>query len=176
MKKTLSIVSIGLNFLLSTLDSSSHFDLSDANQTKERLEKMHNALPFGKNTKALTLLADIQSMFDVINPTMVRESLDWLFQKIKKIKRTDRLAINFQERKARFGRSFGEHFELKYENINELVEFCLMNSYVSIGSQYVALQIRGLPQGAPPSPPLARLVCIMKEQQMMIQLVQTTNF
>ena len=140
------------------------FDLNDANQTKDRLENLNSALPFGEKTRVITLLADIQSMFDVINPTMVRESLNWLWKKIKKIKRTDRLAIDFKERKARYGRSFGDQFELKYEQINELVEFCLMNSYVTIGSQYVALQIRGLPQGAPPSPPLARQVCVMRSQ------------
>src|SRR2546423_5646131 len=31
MKKTLSIVSIGLNFLLSMLDSSRHYDIQDSN-------------------------------------------------------------------------------------------------------------------------------------------------
>ena len=51
-----------------------------------------------------------------------------------------------------------------------------MNSYVTIGSQYVALQIRGLPQGAPPSPPLARLVCIMREQQTMDTLGADSKF
>jgi hypothetical protein len=41
----------------------------------------------------------------------------------------------------------------------------LKNSYVKIGCQYIAIQVKGLPQGAPPSPPLARLVCIRREWQ-----------
>ena len=58
MKKTLSIVSIGLNFLISRLDNNLHFDLNDANQTKDKLEKMNSALPFGENTRVITPLAE----------------------------------------------------------------------------------------------------------------------
>src|ERR1700722_2887784 len=47
--------------------------------------------------------------------------------------------------------------------MSNIIDYMLKNSYVRIGIDYIALQIRGLPQGAPPSPPLARLVCIKRE-------------
>src|SRR5882757_8488679 len=102
-------------------------------------------------------------MFDKVEPNMVRDTLDWIFVEVKKLKRADRLAIDFKERKARFGRAYGEQYELKYDEIVSIIKFMLNNSYVKIGSEHLTLQIRGLPQGAPPSPPLARLVCIKRE-------------
>jgi hypothetical protein len=167
MKKTLSIVAIGLNFLISQLDTlCPHFDIPDANIVHSKLEKICvENLPFKDNTDLLPLLADITSMFDQINASMVKESLDWLFEKIKQIKRTDRLSVNFTDRTARFGRTYGDDFEMKFQEINDIIKFTIGNNYVNIGKQFVALQIRGLPQGAPISPPLARLVCIMQEKK-----------
>jgi hypothetical protein len=163
MKKTLSIVAIGLNFLISMLDPSQHFDLNDSNLVKGFFEKINENTPFGHFTGAVTLLADIETMFDKIEPGMVKETLEWLFTEIRKIKRTDRLAVDFRKRKARFGRSYGEQYEIKYQEIIDIVQYMLNNSYVKIGCEHIATQIKGLPQGAPPSPPLARLVCIKRE-------------
>jgi hypothetical protein len=102
-------------------------------------------------------------MFDNIEPTMVIETITWLFDEIRKIKRTDRLSVNFTDKSARLGRNYSDNYEIKFEEIIELIKFMLKYSYVKIGIQYLALQIKGLPQGAPPSPPLARLVCIKRE-------------
>jgi hypothetical protein len=102
-------------------------------------------------------------MFDRLEPSMVKETLDWLFQEAKNLKRTDRLAINYKERTARFGRTYNDNYEIKYDEILNIIHFMLKNSYVKIGCQDIALQVRGLPQGAPPFPPLARLVCIKRE-------------
>jgi hypothetical protein len=163
MKKTLSLVAIGLNYLISRLDPKQHYDINDSMLVKKKIEKINENLPFGITTKVLTLQADIETMFDRVEPGMVKDSIEWLFLQTKKIKRTDRIAIDFQNKTARFGRSYGEHYEMKFEEIWNIIEYMLKNSYVRIGRDYIALQIKGLPQGAPPSPPLARLVCIKRE-------------
>jgi hypothetical protein len=165
MKKTLSIVAIGLNFLLSRLNSNMHYDICETSVVKKNMEDINHNLPFGDSTGLMLLQADIESMFDNIEPIMVEESLDWLFKEIRKIKRTDRIAINFQDRTARFGRAYGDNYEIKFCEIFQLVQYMLNNSYVKVGSEFLAKQIRGLPQGSPPSPPLARLVCIKREWQ-----------
>jgi hypothetical protein len=165
MKKTLSIVAIALNYLLSMLDPSKHFDIMDTNLVKINFEKINANTPFGNFTGAISLLSDIESMFDRIEPDMVKETLEWLFLEVKKIKRTDRITVNLTERKARFGRTYDDNYEIKYDEIIDIVHYMLKNSYVKIGCQYLAIQIKGLPQGAPPSPPLARLVCIKREWQ-----------
>jgi hypothetical protein len=102
-------------------------------------------------------------MYDHIEPDMVLESILWLFQELKQIKRGDRISVDCKLRTARFGRNYGEQYELKYDEIYNIINYMLTNSFVLIGVQYIAKQIKGLPQGAPPSPPLARLVCIKKE-------------
>lgn len=165
MKKTLSIIAIGLNFLLSNLDTSMHYDINDTNFVKKNIEKINMNLPYKNFTGVITYQADIETMYDRIEPSMVGESLEWLFKEIKKIKRSDRIAVNFRERSARFGRNYGEAYELKFDEITNIIKYMLQNSFVKIGCQYIALQVRGLPQGAPPSPPLARLVCIRREYQ-----------
>ena len=93
------------------LDKETHFDLSDADKVKENLEKLScSSLPFKEHTEMLPLVGDIKSMFDIINPPMVREAINWLLEETRKLKRTDRIAINFRERKARYGRSYGDQF------------------------------------------------------------------
>ena len=155
-KKTLSIIAIGLNYLISRLDGNMHYDITDTMLVKKNLEKINGKLPFGDSTDVLIFQADIETMFDKVEPGMVKDSLEWLFREIKKIKRTDRIAIDF-------GRTYGEQYEIKFVEMSNIIDYMLKNSYVRIGIDYIALQIRGLPQGAPPSPPLARLVCIKRE-------------
>ena len=133
MKKTLSIVAIALNYLLSMLDTCLHFDISDTNLVKENFNKTNENTPFGNFTGAINLLADIESMFDRIEPDMVRNTLEWLFLEVRKIKRTDRIAVDLKNRTARLGRSYNEDYEIKYDEIIQIVHYMLKNSYVKIG-------------------------------------------
>src|ERR1700744_563537 len=109
-KKTLSIIAIGLNYLISRLDGNMHYDITDTMLVKKNLEKINGNLPFGDSTDVLIFQADIETMFDKVEPGMVKDSLEWLFREIKKIKRTDRIAIDFQNKTARFGRTYGEQY------------------------------------------------------------------
>jgi hypothetical protein len=83
MKKTLSIVATALNFLLSMLDPTMHFDIMDTNLVKKNFEKLNANTPFGNFTGVISLLSDIESMFDRIEPGMVKETLEWLFIEVK---------------------------------------------------------------------------------------------
>jgi hypothetical protein len=117
MKKT-----IGLNYLISRLDGNMHYDITDTMLVKKNLEKINENLPFGGSTNVLIFQADIETMFDKVEPGMVKDSLEWLFREIKKIKRTDRIAIDFQNKTARFGRTYGEQYEMKFVEMSNIID------------------------------------------------------
>jgi hypothetical protein len=163
-RRLLKLASKALTFCLRNLDKKHrHFTLHRLHDTKNLIRKLKNRWQkrFGNDAHVETIATDLKQMYTYLNHTEIRKATMWLFEQIQNSQTKPTHGRNLRKRnimikvdkhapnRAQFTTNNVIDSECTIFNLNdlfEIVDFDLNNTYTSIGDQ-IFKQNDGCPMG-----------------------------
>ena len=186
LKKVYRRASMGLTVILKGLSSESeHFNLFSTYETKDHLQKifgkikLYNELYDSPCVQVFS--GDVQRLFTELEHSTIISALKWSLMKITQTKHgrgRNFVTLNLNDKKNhRIGPKYDDNglVQISFEDIFNICLYDMKHVYFKISDSFI-LQIFGVPQGSPLSPPLATCVLIWIENQFMESIRDNSRF
>ena len=158
--------------LLHILDKTTetHFNMGNVSDLMEKIEKLNNLKTNKSDSRrsCLCLNGDLANMFTSLDHKSIRKAIRWLLDSVKKSSRRREVSVPMSKSTGgdvhlgRSGDADTKRITLTFEELIEIVEFDLNNTYFRVGDTVLQQKV-GIPMGSPLSPAIAQILCAYYE-------------
>jgi hypothetical protein len=154
-----------------------HFNMGNVSDLMIKLEKLNNDSRSSSNLlkprACLCLNGDLANMFTSLDHASIRKAVRWLLDSVRETSRRREVSVPMSKtggpiHLGRSGDADTKRITLTFDEILEIVDFDLNNTYFRVGDTVLQQKV-GIPMGSPLSPAIAQIVCAYYEYHTILQ-------